>query len=129
MGKQRRPRFTAEHQRELWTRWEAGESLSEIARALGRWPGSIRRQLLAHGGYVPAERSRCARALSFAEREDISRGLAAGLSVRRIAARLGRPPSTVSREVGRNGGRARYRAARADERAWRTARRPKASRA
>jgi IS30 family transposase len=126
VGKQKRPRFTAEHQRELWTRWEAGESLSEIARALGRWPGSIRRQLLAHGGYVPAERSRCARALSFAEREDISRGLAAGLSVRRIAARLGRPPSTVSREVGRNGGRARYRAARADERAWRTARRPKA---
>jgi IS30 family transposase len=125
VGELKRPRFTAEQKRELWTRWQAGESLSEIGRCLGRWPGSIRRQLFAHGGYVPVGRRRGARALSFPEREEISRGLAAERSIRDIATGLRRPPSTVSREVVRNGGRARYRAARADERAWQVARRPK----
>jgi IS30 family transposase len=100
--------------------------VSDIARALDRAPGTIHCTLRERGGVAPPERRRARRALQIAEREEISRGLAAGESVRWIARRLARAPSTVSREVARNGGRARYRAAAADERAWRRARRPKA---
>jgi IS30 family transposase len=125
MTQRSRLRFTAEEKRELWSRWRAGESLSEIGRALSRQPGSIHRQVAANGGYVPATRCRSPRVLSLAEREEISRGLAGGLALRLIARRLGRSASTVSREVARHGGSERYRAARADARAWSWARRPK----
>jgi IS30 family transposase len=120
-----RPGLTAEQKRELWSRWRTGESLSEIGWALGRQPGSIHGVVASNGGYVPPKRCRSPRVLSFAEREEISRGLAEGLSLRMIARRLRRAPSTVSREVARHRGRVHYRAARADERAWSQARRPK----
>lgn len=125
MEQVRRSALTTEQQRELWRRWRAGESLHEIARAFGRRASSIHGMIAAHGGYVPAARRRSPRVLSLGEREEISRGLAAGASLRLIARRLGRAPSTVAREVARHGGRRRYRALRADERAWRRARRPK----
>ena len=120
-----RPGLSPEQKRELWSRGKAGESLSEIGRALGRQAGSIHGVVAANGGYVPARRRRSARVLSLAEREEISRGLAGGLSLRAIASRSCRAPSTISREIARHGGRARYRAIRADERAWQQARRPK----
>jgi IS30 family transposase len=111
--------------KELWDRWKAGESISDIARALKKPPGSIHGVLKATGGIAPPRRRRPGWALSLPEREEISRGLAAGESMRAIAARLGRSASTVSREVDRNGGLRNYRALKADERAWERARRPK----
>jgi IS30 family transposase len=125
MAQRGRPGLTAEQKRELWSRWKAGESLSEIGRVLGKQPGSIHGVVASNGGYVPATRRRSAWVLSLAEREKISRGLAAGLSLRTIATRLERAPSTISREIARYGGRMHYRAARADDRAWDRARRPK----
>lgn len=125
MAQMGRPGLTAEEKRELWSRWKAGESLSEIGRGLGKQPGSIHGVVASNGGYVPTTRGRSPRVLSLTEREEISRGLAEGLSLRVIAARLRRAPSTVSREITRHGGRSHYRAARADERAWDLARRPK----
>jgi len=118
--------YTAAERRELWDRWRAGESVSDIARALDRAPGTIHCTLRERGGVAPPERRRSRNALSLAEREEISRGIAAGHSGRVIARRLRRAPSTISREVARNGGRARYRAARAEGRAWDAARRPQA---
>ena len=112
--------------RELWDRWGAGESISAIGRALGRPPGSVFSVLRSNGGYVPPRRCRRAGALSLEEREEISRGLARGESLRGIARRLDRAPSTVCREVGRNGGCERYRAAPADAAMSRRGRRPKA---
>jgi len=111
--------------KELWERWRAGESISDIARALQKPPGSIHGMLEATGGFSPPERRRRRCTLTPAEREEISRGLATGESLRAIAARLGRSVSTVCREVERNGGRVRYRAAKAEERSWERARRPK----
>ena len=110
---------------DLWRRWKAGESMSDIARTLKRGRGSIVGVLRVCGGIAPPVRTRSRRALSAKEREEISRGLAAGVSVRSIAARLKRAPSSVSREISRNGGGARYRAGDADEQAWERARRPK----
>ncbi|WP_079186565.1 IS30 family transposase [Streptomyces sp. CB01580] len=110
---------------EVWRRWKEGQSLSEIGRALGKVPGSIHGVVKSNGGFVPAERKRADGALTLAEREEISRGLARDESLRTIAGRLGRASSTVSREVSRHGGREKYRAADADERAWDNARRPK----
>ena len=121
----RRPRLSPQHKKELWRRWREGQSLSEIGRALGKQAGSIHAVVKANGGIVPPTRTRAARTLTLAEREEISRGLAHAEPVRRIAARLGRAPSTISREVRRHGGRTRYRAVRADDRAWRNAQRPK----
>lgn len=120
-----RPGMSDAQKREVWRRWKEGHSLSEIGRALGKVPGSIHGVVKANGGFVPAERIRAKAVLSLAEREEISRGLARNESFRTIAVRLGRAPSTVSREVGRHGGRVKYRAAVADERAWDNARRPK----
>jgi IS30 family transposase len=117
--------LSPEQKRELWSRWKAGESLSEIGRALGKQAGSIHGVVASNGGYVPAVRRRAPRVLTITEREEISRGLAEGASLRRIAGRLHRAPSSISREVARHGGRHRYRAARAEERAWDRARRPK----
>ena len=117
--------MSAANKKELWERWRAGESISDIARALHKPPGSIHGMLEATGGISPPERRRRRCALTLVEREEISRGLAAGESLRAIAVRLGRSASTVSREVNRNGGRGRYRAQKAEERSWQRARRPK----
>lgn len=109
----------------LWKRWKQGQSVAEIARELCRPEGSIHGMLSARGGIAPSARSRNSRTLSLTDREEISRGICAGLSVRRIAAGMGRAASTVSREIGRNAGRDAYRAAAADRRAWAQACRPK----
>lgn len=121
-----RPGLSAEQKRELWARWKAGESLSDIGRALGKHAGSVFGVVLAKGGIAPSPRRRSRLSLTSDEREEISRGLAAEWSSHQIANRLGRSPSTISREVRRNGGRRRYRATRADERAWQQSLRPKA---
>ncbi len=125
MAQMGRPGLTLAQKKDMWRRWKEGQSLSEIGRALGRHAGSIHGVVKANGGIVPAERTRAARTLALTEREEISRGLAHGEPVRRIARRLGRAPSTVSREIKRHGGRRSYRAVRADDRAWRNAKRPK----
>jgi IS30 family transposase len=109
----------------MWRRWKAGESLHEIGRAFGKGHGSIRFLLTQRGGIVPAARRRSLRTLTLAEREDISRGIASGSSIREIAKELQRPVSTVSREVARHGGRPLYRASEADHQAWDSALRPK----
>ena len=110
---------------ELWDRWQRGESQKEIGRAFGKSSSSIHFQLAPYGGIRPAPRRRSRLALTLIEREEISRGIVAEQSIRSIARMLGRSPSTVSREVRRNGGYARYRAAAAEQRAWHEARRPK----
>ena len=119
-------RITKAERAELWKRWHQGESLGEIARGLGRHDSVVQGFFAKRGGFVPRKRTRRASALTPAEREEISRCLAAGRSCRWIAAELGRAPSTVSREVARNGGRRAYRATQADARAWKAAQRPKA---
>jgi IS30 family transposase len=110
---------------ELWRRWKAGESLVEIAGALSRPPSSVFRVLERCGGIAPAVRHRSAQALKLEEREEISRALATGDSLRDIARALGRSPSTISREVRRHGGPNGYRACEADQRASERALRPK----
>jgi IS30 family transposase len=113
---------------DLWARWKAGESLSDIGRALGKHPGSIFTCLAVQGGIVRAPHKRAARTVTTAEREQISRGVASERSIRAIARELKRPASTISREVARNGGRVRYRAVSAEARMWRRAERPKGCR-
>ncbi len=126
MDKRRQRRmFTAAQSAEVWDRWQRGEGLKAIGRVFGRSSGSIFAHLKPHGGIRPAPRRRSRRMLSMAEREEISRGMAAGVSLRSVARRLGRAPSTISRELKRNGGERRYRAAAADRRAWNRALRPK----
>ena len=120
-----RPGLSAHQKQELWSRWRMGQSISEIGRALGKQSGSIHGVLASNGGVTPYVKSRACCALTLAEREEISRGLVEGLSVREIAALLQRAPSTVSREIARNRGRSKYRAALADDRAWIAAKRPK----
>jgi IS30 family transposase len=117
--------LSAAGKKELWERWRAGESISDISRTLQKPAGSIHGMLEATGGFSPPERRRRNCVLTPTEREEISRGLATGESLRAIAARLGRCASTVCREVNRNGGRRRYRAQKADEKAWEKASRPK----
>jgi len=117
-------RFTEAEIAEVWERRKTGEPTRSIARRLGRNGSSIRRLFEDAGGVRPAPRKRSVRHLSLLEREEISRGVARGESMRTIADRLGRAPSTVSREVARNNGRLRYRAHRADRAAWGRARRP-----
>jgi IS30 family transposase len=125
MGSTRGWGFSAGQKMELWRRWKGGQSLSEIARSLGKRPCSILQVVRPCGGIAPHVARRSARSLSLSEREEISRGIAGGLSLRQIAAGLGRAVSTVSREVARNAGRQHYRAAEADARTWKRARRPK----
>lgn len=121
-----RRRLTIQESRELWRRWKQGQTLAQIGAALGgRAKSSLFTVLQKSGGVAPPERTRSSRHLSAQEREEISRGLVAGDSVRWIARQLGRSPSTISREIARNGGAQRYRAAAADQRAWREAERPK----
>jgi IS30 family transposase len=110
---------------EIWRRWKAGQSLHEIGRAFDKPPSSIRCLLLPRGGIPPAARRRSRLTLTLPEREDISRGIASGSSIREIARHLERATSTVSREVKRHGGRPAYRAHEADDRAWDSALRPK----
>jgi IS30 family transposase len=121
----RRRGLSASEKKELWERWKRGQSSSDIAGAFGKLRGSIYSVLASSGGIQPSTRRRFRRALSLSEREEISRGLAEGRSMRGIASAIQRAPSTVSREIGRHGGRATYRAAEADRRAWDHARRPK----
>jgi IS30 family transposase len=109
----------------MWDRWQKGESLNSIGRHFGRSHSSIQNILSQTGGIRPPQRRRSRLALTLAEREEISRGVIAGFSIRSIAVSLGRAPSTVSRELRRNGGRRRYRASTADQAAWDRARRPK----
>jgi len=118
-------RVSAAESSQIWDRWQRGEALKLIGRALGRYSSAIFAHLKPTGGIRPAPRRRAAGMLSLAEREEISRGLARGASLRLIAAGLGRAASTVSRELRRNGGSERYRAASADRRAWDRALRPK----
>ena len=110
---------------EVWIRWNRGESLKAIGRVLGKEGSSVYGQIAPYGGIRPQTRCRSKRALTLAEREEISRGIAAKQSMRSIGARLGRAASTVSREISRNGGYDKYRALEADERAWGQAQRPK----
>jgi len=110
---------------EVWRRWKAGESLHRIGRAFDRPHTSIHCLLSHHGGIVPAVRRRSLLVLTAVEREDISRGLSSGSSIRDIAKDLQRAASTVSREVARHGGRPEYRAQEADQQAWESALRPK----
>jgi IS30 family transposase len=110
----------------MWDRWQKGESLNSIARLFDRHHSAIRGILVRTGGIRPAEKRRSRLALTQAEREEISRGVVAGRSLRSIAASLGRAPSTVSREINRNGGRRRYRANDADQAGWDRAHRPQA---
>ena len=125
MGQRGRPGLTAAQKTELWDRWQRGESLKAIGRAFGKPSSSIYCLVSPHGGIRPAERRRSRLALTLSEREEMSRGIVAQRSIRSIARMLDRAPSTVSREIRRNGGCARYRAARADAQAWARARRPK----
>jgi IS30 family transposase len=107
-----RPRiyYSAEQKNLMWDRWQAGDSLHEIARLFDRGHSSVQGVLAETGGIRPRPRSRSRLALTLAEREEIARGMVAGRSLRAVAALLGRAPSTVSREINRNGGRGRYRA-------------------
>ena len=117
--------YTEEQKTLMWDRWQEGESLSSIARLFDRNHSSIEGILKQTGGIRPRPRRRSRLALTFSQREEISRGVVAGCSIRSMAGRLGRAPSTVSRELRRNGGRLGYRANRADQAAWERARRPK----
>ena len=120
-----RPGLSAAQKADLWQRWKQGQSLSEIGRALGKHAGSIHGVLSSNGGFSPPVRKRSRWALTLAEREEISRGLAMALSIRQIATTLGRAPSTVSREIHRHGGARTYRAVEANTQAWARTRRPK----
>jgi IS30 family transposase len=118
--------FTAAQKAELWERWKSGSSAAAISRALDRRNKTgVLRIVTLHGGIAPAPRRRALAALRLEEREEISRGIAVGQSIRQIALCLGRAPSTVSREIRRNGGSQRYRANRANRSAWERALRPK----
>jgi IS30 family transposase len=121
-----RSRLTSHERHLLWDGWKNGLTLMEISAALGRENrSSVYSVLHRAGGVAPRQRSRAVRHLSMAEREEISRGLVAGMSVRGLARQLGRCASTISREISRNGGAEHYRAAAADQRAWCAAERPK----
>ena len=122
-----RPRiyYTASQKALMWERWQRGETLHQIAQLFDRHHPSIARILGETGGIRPAPRCRSRRALTLAEREEISRAAAAGHSMRSIATLLDRAPSTVSREIKRNGGQESYRASQADQSAWDRGRRPK----
>jgi IS30 family transposase len=123
----RRPRiyYSASQRALIWERWQKGETLHQIARLFDRYHSSIHGILAETGGIRPVERWRSRWALTLSEREEISRGVVSGRSLRAIAASLGRAPSTISREIRRNGGAAGYRASRADQAAWARACRPK----
>jgi len=117
--------YTESQKALMWERWKKGDSLQQIAQLFDRNHSSVNRILAETGGIRPPQRSRSQLALSLAEREEISRALVAGQSIRSIASRLGRAPSTISREIQRNGGQSCYRATQADQATWDRAHRPK----
>jgi len=119
-------RFSSSERLALWGAWKEGLTLSQIAKGLNRRAVSVLEVLRRDGGFAPRTRRRAPQALRAAEREEISRGVSAGRSIREIARDLGRAASTVSREVRRNGGRSWYRAGDAEASAWRRTRRPQA---
>ena len=125
MKPRRRINYTAAQRAEIWDRWQRGESMSSIGRAFDRNSSLVFSVISPSGGIRPPERRRGRQALSLTEREEISRGLSIKLSLRAIAGQLGRAPSTISREVRRNGGRAACRATASDQAAWNRALRPK----
>src|ERR1700722_15890832 len=105
MTQRKRSRLSPAQKTDIWRRWKAGKSLHEIGRVFDKPHTSIRHLLLPRGGIAPAARRRSRLALTFAEREDISRGIASGSSIRELARHLDRAASTVGREVTRHGGR------------------------
>lgn len=121
MKRRPRIRYTEAQRALMWDRWEKGDSMHEIARLFDRSHPAIGRILTLNGGFRPREKKRSTLALTLAEREIISRGLATQQSMRAIASQLGRSPSTVSREIQRNGGYASYRASAAEDAAWQRA--------
>ena len=125
MTRRKRSRLSAAQKTEIWKRWKAGQTLHEIGRAFDKPHTTIHQFLLPSGGIRPAARRRSRLALTLAEREDISRGIASGSSIREIARRMERAASTVSREVRHHGGRPAYRAHDADCQAWVSTLRPK----
>ncbi len=125
MLRRKRRWYTSVEKSEMWDRWQQGESLNAIARAFETSHSAITKNFTRFGGFRPPGRQRSGLALTLSEREDISRGVVVGLSLRTIARQLDRAPSTISREINRNGGLKRYRANHADKAAWDRARRPK----
>ena len=125
MAKIGRPGLPSDKRQQVWEMWKRGDSISVIALVVGSPSGAIFSILLPFGGIYQAPQRRRSTALSLTEREEISRGLAAAESLRSISRRLGRAPSTISREITRHRGRQKYRALEADDRAWRRAKRPK----
>jgi len=125
MKYRQRSHYTEEQKAIMWDRWQKGETLGSIARLFNRYHSSIERIIAESGGIRPARRHRSSRCLTSAEREEISRGIAIGQSLRAMATSLNRAPSTISREINRNGGLNEYRASQADKAAWDRAHRPK----
>ena len=125
MKRRTRTHYTDAQKALMWERWKEGWTLHQIAQLFNRPHTSVQKILSRTGGIRPPSRRRCPRSLTLAEREEISRGLAEGQSIRSVAMRLGRAPSTVSREIKRNGGSSDYRATEADDAAWDRALRPK----
>jgi IS30 family transposase len=125
MKRRKRVYYSQAQKDEMWDRWQRGESLHEIARSFDRYHSSVQGIISRHGGIRPRQRVRSRLSLTLDDRETISRGIASELSVRAIARELNRAPSTISREINRNGGYGAYRAAKADEAAWERAKRPK----
>lgn len=125
MKQRKRIYYTEAQKAEMWDRWQKGDSMHAIARAFDRYHSSVSNILTQNGGIRPAPRKRSPTSLTLIERETISRGLASRQSIRSIAVQINRAPSTVSREVQRNGGAESYRASKADTDAWKRARRPK----
>lgn len=122
-----RPRktFSREEKERCWSLWRKGLGYSDIAREMNSKPGTIFGLVRINGGYPAPIHKRSPRHLSLPEREEISRGIANGESIRKMAAKLSRAPSTISREIARHGGRRYYRAHKADSKAWSSARRKK----
>src|ERR1700748_790751 len=118
MERRRRIIYSAAQRAVIWDRWQKGETLHEIAKHFDRYHSSVQRIISDAGGIRPRQRSRGRLALSLTEREEISRAVVEGRSMRSIAAALGRSPSTISREIKRNGGADTYRASHADQAAW-----------
>ena len=110
--------YTESQKALMWERWKQGDSLQMISQLFDRNHSSIQRILAESGGIQPAQRCRSRLALTLAEREEVSRAIVTGVSIRALARRLGRAPSTISRELRRNGGREAYRATQADQHAW-----------
>ena len=125
MSRRKRRWYTTSEKSEMWDRWQRGESLNAIARAFETSHSAISKNFERFGGIRPPNPQRSRLALTLSEREEISRGIVVGLSLRTIARQLDRAPSTISREINRNNGLKRYRAIQADKAAWHRAHRPK----